>query len=147
MLKENITNFLIKAKQATYAGKGPESLSSRPDSHDLSYSEGELFYLDTYLGSKNFAGEEAVWDNEKPIWSMNYCGRVINSGFNSDFLKEALTIIPVDKPFRGPEIYTKDNLTYKCSVNGEIEWFNGYEEIYNKNEKVYECYFHGGKIE
>ena len=33
---------------------------------------------------------------------------------------------------------------YKCNVNGDFSWFQGYEEIYWKDTKVYECYFHGG---
>ena len=27
---------------------------------------------------------------------------------------------------------------------GDFSWFQGYEEIYCNNVKVYECYFHGG---
>lgn len=33
---------------------------------------------------------------------------------------------------------------YKSKVSGDFNWFQGYEEIYCVNEKVYECYFHGG---
>jgi hypothetical protein len=32
-----IIPFLCKAKKATYAGKGPEKIPSRPGSHDLQY--------------------------------------------------------------------------------------------------------------
>ena len=39
--------FLIRAKRATYAGKGAEADSSRPGSHALIYREGGLMYLDT----------------------------------------------------------------------------------------------------
>lgn len=61
MDRNDIIQFLIKAKKATYAGKGAETTSSRPGSHDLVYSEGELMYYDTYLGGEKFAGEEALW--------------------------------------------------------------------------------------
>jgi len=44
-----IIEFLIKAKKATYAGDGSETKASRPNSHDLEFSEGELYYLDTYF--------------------------------------------------------------------------------------------------
>nr|WP_242647734.1 DUF5680 domain-containing protein [Lacrimispora saccharolytica] len=27
---------------------------------------------------------------------------------------------------------------------GDIPWYQGYEEIYYKDLRVYECYFHGG---
>ena len=48
--------------------------------------------------------------------------------------------------YRGPEYYQSGEYTYKCSVAGEISWFQGYEEIYWNTQKVYECYFHGGLL-
>lgn len=36
--------------------------------------------------------------------------------------------------------------TYHCKVEGEFVWFQGYEEIFYQKEKIYECYFHGGRI-
>ena len=108
MLSENnmdkqLVGFLIRAKQATYAGKGAETASSRVNSHDLVYREGEYMYYDTYLGGDKFAGEEALWISEVPYWSMNYVGRVTGENFSGDFLKEALLNVPEDKPFRGPD--------------------------------------------
>lgn len=49
-------------------------------------------------------------------------------------------------PYRGPEYYQSGEYTYKTKVIGDIFWFQGYEEIYCKDEKVYECYYHGGII-
>jgi hypothetical protein len=146
MERDQIIDFLIKAKRATYAGNGPQIASSRPKSRDLTYSEGALKYIDTYLGAENFAGEEALWENEGPFWAMNYCGRVISSVFEGDFLKEALYHVPKELPFRGPREFKRGNLTYKCTINGDFEWFNGFEEIYCGQTKVYECIFHGGLL-
>lgn len=146
MTKSEIIKFLLKAKKATYAGKGPEQDPSRPESHDLMFKEGDLLYIDTYLGGERFAGEEALWVNEKPFWAMNYCGRVIAEGFNGDFLKEAMSHVPTEMPYRGPNEFIKDAYTYKCTVDGDFEWFSGFEEIFYNNEKVYECMFHGGGI-
>lgn len=53
---------------------------------------------------------------------------------------------PVDKPFRGPSEYSHRKHTYKCSVRGIFQWFQGYETISNENKAVYECYFHGSFI-
>ena len=77
---------------------------------------------------------------------MNYVGRVIGENFSGDFLKEVLMQVPANLPFRGPEIYTKGNYHYHCKVDGEFVWFQGYEEIFYRDEKIYECYFHGGTI-
>ncbi len=146
-MEKEIIDFLIRAKKATYAGKGGEDKSSRPNSHDLSYIEGELLYIDTYLGGAKFSGEEALWDKNMPFWSMNYVGRIIAEGFSGDFLKEALMNVPEDKPFRGPEKFESSAYTYECSVDGDIEWFKGYEAIYFGGKKIYECLFHGGLVE
>ncbi|WP_034449402.1 DUF5680 domain-containing protein [Butyrivibrio sp. AE2032] len=145
-MDKELVSFLIKAKQATYAGKGAETESSRVKSHDLIYREGEYMYYDTYLGGDKFAGEEALWISENPYWSMNYVGRVTGDNFSGDFLKEALLNVPEDKPFRGPDEYVNGDYAYKCSIDGDFEWFQGYETISYKGEIIYECYFHGGLI-
>ncbi len=142
-----IIPFLIRAKKATYAGHGNESEATRPASHDLMYGEGKYLYYDTYLGGDRFSGEEAVWIEGRPVWSMNYIGRVIGSGFSGDFLKEALSRIPKERPFRGPAEYSEGEYSYRCTVTGVFEWFQGYEEIFRSGEKIYECYFHGGLVE
>ena len=60
-MDQQTVKFLIRAKQATYAGKGAETSPSRLKSHDLVYRDGEYMYYDTYLGGEEFAGEEALW--------------------------------------------------------------------------------------
>lgn len=128
-MRKDITGFLIRAKKATYAGKGAETDPSRPNSHDLRYVEGNLEYIDTYLGSKKFAGEEALWEGGVPFWSMNYIGRVIAEGFSGDFLKEALSLVPEDYPFRGPMEYKSGDYSYSCRTEGDFSFFQGTEEI------------------
>ncbi|MDQ0195707.1 DUF5680 domain-containing protein [Paenibacillus wynnii] len=141
-----VIEFLIEAKRETYAGNGPEVTPSRPNSHDLAFAKGNLKYIDTYLGSEKFAGEEALWENDKPSWAMNYVGRVIAEGFSGDFLKEALQNPPLHMPCRGPSIYKNDMYTYTCTVDGSFDWFTGSEVIFKGAVKVYECMFHGGVI-
>ncbi len=144
---KKVVNFLLVAKKNTYAGKDNITTSSRTNSHDYSYKDDNGYaYYDTYLGGECFAGEEAVWLHNNPVWSMNYVGRVIGENFSGDFLKEALRAVPEELPFRGPEIFTKGDYHYHCKVDGEFPWFQGYEEIFYMDEKIYECYFHGGSI-
>jgi transcriptional regulator with XRE-family HTH domain len=143
---ETVIDFLIRAKKSTYAAHGAETSPSRPNSHDLRYAENDLLYIDTYLGGEKFAGEEGLWYEDKPFWSMNYAGRLLAEGFSGDFLKECLMLVPREYPFRGPLVHHNGDFTYHCVVNGEFEWFNGYEEIFLGSKKVYECVFHGGVI-
>ncbi len=144
---DEMVEFLLAAKQNTYAVAENRTKSSRTASHDFRYEDGKGYvYLDTYLGGECFAGEEAVWVHEKPVWSMNYVGRIIGKNFNGAFLKEVLRNVPKEFPYRGPEIYTKGDYHYHCKADGEFIWFQGYEEIFYRDEKIYECYFHGGSI-
>ena len=142
----DLTGFLCRAKINTYAGRGAEANSSRIKSHDLEYSEGNMKYLDSYFGSKKFIGEETMWKSDIPLWSMNYMGRVLSQSFSGDFLKECLIKVPIEYPYRGPKLYTKNDHTYHCNVKGDFSWFYGTEEIFYLSDKVYECTFHGGKI-
>ena len=141
-----IIAFLIRAKRATYAGKGAETAPTRPGSHDLAYREDDLLYYDTYLGGERFAGEEALWVSDVPCWSMNYAGRVTGSPFSGDFLKEALLRVPESMPFRGPERYEDGDYAYSCAAEGDFDWFQGRETISFRGEVIYECFFHGGLI-
>ncbi len=139
--------FLLVAKKNTYASADHIVAPCRTNSHDFCYQDNTGYkYYDTYLGGEYFSGEEAVWLCDIPVWSMNYIGRVIGENFSGDFLKEVLREVPADLPFRGPEIYTKGDYHYHCKVDGEFVWFQGYEEIFYRDEKIYECYFHGGSI-
>lgn len=145
-INKGIIAFLCRAKKATFAGKGAKAPSSRPNSHDFHYTEGNLQYIDTYLGGEKFAGEEALWKDNTPIWVMNYAGRIIAEGFSGEFLKEVLLLVPEEYPYRGPMVYQNGEYKYHCIVSGEFEWYHGYEEIYCNNKKVYECIFHGGTL-
>ncbi len=145
-MEKRIIEFLIKAKKATYAGKGAETAPSRVGSHDLVYREDEFMYYDTYLGGEKFAGEEGLWISDIPYWSMNYVGRVTGENFSGDFLKEALLHVPQEIPYRGPLNYSNGDYSYKCEVTGAFDWFQGREAISFRGSEIYECVFHGGLI-
>ena len=138
--------FLARASRETYAGYGEETASSRPASHDYLYREGDWEYIDTWIGAGSFAGEEVVWLKGRPLYAMNYCGRVLDENFSGDFLKAALRAAPEQQPFRGPARYEDGDNCYECALQGTLEWFQGYEEIRWQGERVYECFFHGGKM-
>ena len=139
-----LIEFRLEANVNTYAAYMNETESTRLDSHDFTYRNGQYTYHDTYVGGEQFAGEEAIWYDGKSQYAMNYAGRVLSQRFSGDFLKEALRMADTNMPYRGPEYYQSGQYTYRCNVVGDFTWFQGYEEIYCENEKVYECYFHGG---
>ncbi len=143
---EELIAFRLEANVNTYAAFMNETESSRPASHDFRYEKGNYMYHDTYVGGEKFAGEEAVWKNGTAVYAMNYMGRVLGDGFSGNFLKEALRAADRKMPYRGPEIYQSGEYTYRCNVTGDFTWFQGYEEIYFNDIKVYECVFHGGTV-
>ena len=139
-----LIDFRLEANVNTYAAYMNETTATRLDSHDFTYSSGPYTYHDTYVGGEKFAGEEAIWLDGKIQYAMNYLGRVLDQQFSGDFLKEALRKADKNMPYRGPEYFQSGEYTYKCSVTGDFTWFQGCEEIYCNNTRVYECYFHGG---
>ena len=146
MSNDDWVDFLVKAKKLTYAKKQGKVTSSRPQSHDYQYREGQYLYLDSFVGSEYFGGSECVYQSDEPIYVMNYYGQVLDHAFSGDFLKEALMLVASDYPFRGPSLYLNGAYAYHCSYDGDIRAFNGKEEIYYNNIKVYECLFHGGLV-
>jgi hypothetical protein len=122
-----------------------ETDSTRLDSHDYRYQNGDYVYHDTYVGGEKFAGQEAVWKSGKAQYAMNYLGRVLEKEFSGNFLKEALRKADKKMPYRGPEYYQNGEYTYKCSVNGAFDWFQGYEEIYWNDKKSLRMLFPRGK--
>ena len=143
---KEIIRFRLKANVNTYAGFMNEVDSTRLDSHDFRFEEGNFVYHDTYVGGEQFAGEEAVWKNGTAVYAMNYMGRVLDERFSGNFLKEALRAATAEMPYRGPELYQSGEYSYRCRVTGNFAWFQGFEEIHCKEIKVYECCFHGGLL-
>lgn len=141
---DEMMEFRLEASRNTYAGFSNEVSSTRLDSHDFRFEKGEWTYHDSYVGGEQFAGEEAVWKSGKAVWAMNYCGRVLDQRFSGNFLKAALRAADMKLPFRGPEFFQDGEYVYKTSVSGDVEWFQGFEEIFLGEDKVYECFYHGG---
>jgi transcriptional regulator with XRE-family HTH domain len=145
-LSEQEIVFLCEAKRECYAGEGNKVDSSRPGSQDHYYQRGDYEYRDSYFGGEKFIGEEVLYHKATAIWSMNYCGHNLAEEFSLPFLKEALLQVQEQYPFRGPLIYRNGDFYYHCSIQGDVDWFQGKEEIFLGDKLVYECYFHGGII-
>ncbi len=140
-----IALFRTKAARNTYAASSGQCEPSRPESHDFRFEENGWLYIDTYLGGEKFSGEEAIWKNAAPVWAMNYSGRVLNESFQGDFLKAALRNCTEQFP-RGPLHFSAGDFFYKTEIQGDMEWFQGFEEIFFRDEKCYECHYHGGAV-
>jgi hypothetical protein len=124
---DELNTFIVQAKAATYVGDGEPATPCRTGSHDLRFSDGLWAYHDSYFGASDFIGEEVVYFEEKPIWAMNYYGRVLHN----DLLTAAEA---------GQMI--KISLSRMYGVDS----FRGREYIRRGQETAYELFYHGGLI-
>jgi len=144
--------FLVKAKINTYALSGESGERKLPDeAKELEFIEGSFKYRDRYFGYNPFIGQEIVFQNRRPVWGMNYYGKIISEFILPQqiyqFLKEALRKATEDKLFRGPEIYNKEDFEYNNEIEGTLAKFTGYEQIFYKKQKVYQLNYCGRFIQ
>ena len=100
-LPESILDFLVEAKQQTYASQGDDASITPPQlagSRQLEYRRGSFLYRDIYFGVSYFVGQEIVYKDNRPYWSMSYAGGVEPAITNAleirpiyAFLREALS--------------------------------------------------------
>ncbi len=143
--------FIVRAKAATYVGGGAHSLSCRPASHDLQFSEGDFSYLDSYFGGSDFIGEEVVYFKGKPVWAMNYYGRIlepsaITASQAGQVIQESLSTLYKQGRFLGGFEHPTKMGIYVDTNEGDVTSFTGREWIMCSSVKVYELVYHGGMI-
>lgn len=148
---EQLSAFIVRAKAVTYVGRGAKSLSYRPGSQDLQFHEGAFSYLDSYFGGTDFLGQEVVYFGGKPVWAMNYYGRVlepslISAAETGQIIQESLSKMYEQGRFLGGFEYSTGDDTYVDTSEGDVAFFTGREAITRGNVKVYELIYHGGLI-
>jgi hypothetical protein len=143
--------FIVRAKAATYVGGGEHSAASRLGSHDLRFTEGEWAYHDSYFGGSDFIGEEIVYFSERPVWAMNYYGRILRSDLLTaeqagQMIKASLSRMYKEGRFLGGFEFSEKDLTYRDSSEGSAVCFQGRELIDRGPETAYKLLYHGGLI-
>lgn len=148
---DQLTAFIVRAKAVSYVGSGAPAQASRPGSHDLQFREGDFAYLDSYFGGSDFIGEEVVYYQERPVWAMNYYGRIIEPTLitgaeTGQVIKASLSKMYLQGRFLGGFEYTLADDTYTDTNTGDVQSFTGLEWIVRRKVKVYELVYHGGLI-
>lgn len=145
-----LVDFIIKAKIAGYATGGEnEQLSFDDGSKGFAYSYGEYKYIDRYYGFNPFSGTEHIYESDDSlIWKMNYYGEILDASSDPmtvyTFLREAMSSITPDYPFRGPANLKKGKLSYENVQDGTVLSFHGNETISDDGILVYYLHYHGG---
>ncbi len=146
-----LCEFLVKAKKSTYAsGDLNKKIIEKDKSTSLFFENGDWKYHDNYFGGEPYGGREVVLFKNLPIYLMVYYGYV-NEGVRDAqqvyaVLQGALSLIPKDKPFRGPEKYEKEEFIYKNVFEGEIDNFSGEEIITINGKEIYKAKYIGGLV-
>jgi hypothetical protein len=146
-----LVSFIIHAKAATYVGGGQPAPSCRPGSHDLRFEEGEWSYLDSYFGGRDFIGQEVVYRAGKPVWGMNYYGRILRDDLITPaqaggVIKASLSRMYADGRFLGGFSHEHEGFVYTDGNEGAAAAFRGRETITRGGELAYELAYHGGLI-
>lgn len=148
---DQLHDFILAAKSATYVGDGEPVQSCRPGSHDLVFERGDFSYLDSYFGGFDFIGQEVVYEKEKPVWGMNYYGVIsrpdkIIAPEAGAMIKASLSKMYAAGRFLGGWEHQAGDLSYFDTSQGDLSYFLGREWIEKDDQLVYELVYHGGLI-
>lgn len=147
-----LNTFIVQAKAATYVGDGQKSQPCRVGSHDLKFQGDSFSYLDSYFGGSEFIGQEVIYFKNKPIWAMNYYGRILSPELITateagKIIKESLGKLYAEEGrFLGGYEHTVGNTRYTDTNQGDVTSFTGKEWISRDDTTVYELEYHGGLI-
>lgn len=148
-----LSRFLVKAKKSTYAaGDAAKKIVGADKSTTLVFEDGDWKYHDNYFGGEPYGGREVVFFRNLPVYMMVYYGWVIEGVADVQAvyktLQGALTLIPEDKPFRGPKKYNLDGAEYVNVFEGEIDNFFGEEIIKSaEGKEIYKAKYVGGLVD
>ena len=148
---DQLNAFIVRAKAATYVGDGEQGSPCRLGSHDLRFSDGQWAYHDSYFGGSDFIGEEVVYFDGRPVWAMNYYGRILREDLLTgaqagQMIKASLSRLYQTGRFLGGFEHVENDLTYIDTNEGNADSFRGRELIRRTQEIAYELVYHGGLI-
>ena len=147
--EQALSAFVAEAHRNGYATAQPQV--DDDGRKVLTYERENWRYRDVYYGSEAFGGHEVVSCQSDPRWGMHYYGDLTTEDADRDetysFLRAALERASEDRPYRGPERFERDGLTYWSSVEGDLRRFEGEERIAADGATVYRGTFAGGRLD
>ena len=150
--QKDLCKFLVLAKKSTYAsGDVSKKVIELDKSTTLIFEDGDFKYHDNYFGGEPYGGREVVFFKGEPVYIMVYYG-LVNEDFANfhriyKILQKALSLIPENKPYRGPKEYNEGDYKYTNNFIGKVDNFSGKETISYKGKEVYQAKYIGGLVD
>lgn len=153
---DSFLHFLLQAKHHTYASQSADAAVTPllPGSQQLEYRDGNFFYRDIYVGRVGmayFVGQEIVYHQDQPLWSMSYAGGVTPTLSDRNeirsiyaFLRMALRQVSIEHPYRGALLLRDTPYMYTNQSQGTRAEFWGHELITRDDLQVYQLHYSGG---
>jgi hypothetical protein len=146
---EQLARFLMRAKAQCYSADDDTRVQKlERGGSESGFEDGGLAYLDRWYGEARFTGEEIVWREGRPWWTMNFYG-VTDPSAPAEFPhfhKRALRRMPAEAPFRGPRLHREGDLVYVNEWIGDLRTFRGSERVFHGDREVYRLEYHGGVL-
>ena len=148
----NLIEAVLKLRSSGYPSGGEVQKKEFNDgSTGFHVESGGFKYVDRYHGFNPFAGSELLFDSrDELLWVMHYYGEVLSNESDPEkiysFLREALLQGSYEYPFRGPANLEIRHFKYENRQYGSFDRFHGTETIFEKDNKVYRLYYHGGRM-
>lgn len=146
-----LKQFLIESNKAGYAGGNQKQWKKESDSSlTITFEKGLWRSSDNFFGGEPYGGRNIVFYKNRPCWIMVYYGWVAktedaNNVFS--FLRGALSRMPDEHPFRGPEKHQNNEYIYTNAWNGDVARFTGEEQIHKDQVLIYEAQYNGGLVD
>lgn len=150
---EELKKFIFAPSNSYFSGNTKfEDHPERAGFFEIVAKEGEWEYRDSFVGHIRSRGMEVVRYKGQPVWTSAYGGGMTKgqeglADQTFEFLKQAVQSKSENSDsFRGPEIFKNGNWIYSYRQEGDVEEFNGYEEIQYNGQVVFFHKIIGGTV-
>ena len=151
MNQEDLRKFLVDSNKAGYAaGEEKRWIKEADGSTSINFEKGEWKSHDNFFGGEPYGGRTIVFHEGKPSWMMVYYGWVEEGVATNPVyavLRNALTQMPKEYPFRGPKEYRESENVYTNSWEGNLSRFSGEEKIVQGEKLIYKANYLGGLVD
>jgi hypothetical protein len=148
--QHSLSRVILAAKADCYVGGRAGDVL--PDGrHVIGWQDGAFRYQDSYVGGTAFAGQETLWQDGVPDWSMVYFGRVlrddlIDGARAADVIRAALAAMYRAGRFLGGWDQDVGDCRYEDRNRGDVFDFTGQERILIGGIEVYRLDYAGGLV-